>query len=280
MLFQSISKWGSKLYGGESDLKDPIRREMGQDFELGSKEFDVINRRIQGYLRDDESSVDYDRSVDDTLRLIMDETGRWGSSRLSGGNGENEELQFAPSSVRDRFNGRTRNDNNNNNFDRGYRSEDDYNEDIDEDDLLGYCLRLEENNSYLLDIVQRFDEISFQKKYHEVSQVNEQLSKEVDRLKTTNGKIYTSYCDLVDEVKRIRSQRANMNNKDKQLTRENEILRLKLQRLEKLSHNVKKNTEPVLPHRKSQPSVKPTLEQSTDDTIQMLKKKWPEKRLS
>lgn len=294
-MFKNIFQWGSTIRGKEDDYREFPRVEMRQDFDLGSKEFNVINKRIQRYLRDDEVNASYDRDVDDTLRLIMDETGRWSRDAGSELNRRNDDYVYErqlPSAAR----GYQRESQNKTTNTDDFEPNDD-----DDDDLLAYCLRLEENNSYLLDIVQRFEEISFQKKYNEVTLSNDRLEKEVERLKTSNSKVYSSYCDLVDEVKRLRLERSETDKQQQLLARENELLRRRLKRLDTMPE-AKSTLKPALKTELKTESktevnneLKPGVKQEAkrvfrspvkqcnieqDDTMNFLRRSYPRKNLS
>lgn len=229
-----------------------VSRSLGHDDRLNE-----LNQRIQGYLGEDVGDP-----VDDTLRMIMDETERWDSSRNQSNFNARREYQYADSAA-DRNNGSI-----------------DIRNSAGDDELMAYALRLEANNSYLLDLIQRFDEISFQKKYHEVVETNAKLEAEVARLKSTNTKVYASYCDLVEEVRVLRSEKTRSARQMELLTSEIDQLKATRRRLASLETSYDRE-RPVsrTPILKTSTRSRQQNNPKDDDTMKLLREQWPIKRV-
>lgn len=179
------------------------------DINLNQNQLDEMNERIQSYLMDDSLTGE----VDNTLKIIQDETQRWNwsskykssintpiSATASATPKNQTKLQFASDT-------------------------------INNDELLVYCLKLERNNAFLLDLVDRFDDVSFHKKYKELLVANEQMSKEINRLKNTNSKVYSSYCDLIEEMKKIKLKSLTVEKEQSLFIKEIENLKDKINHL-------------------------------------------------
>lgn len=169
-------------------LSFPNNASEDADVYLPKEELSRINDRIKHCLDFD---TDFNEGVDHTLRLMREETQHWQESDDVDNDNDNDNQQqwrqhetpIMPGSIL-QFK--------------------DSSSPVMDDELLGYCLRLERNNAYLMQLVEKYEQVSFKKRYRELMMSNESLQKEYNRLKATNGKVYTSYCDLLEEIKKMK----------------------------------------------------------------------------
>lgn len=162
------------------------------------------------------------------------------------------------------------------------------------DDLVPYVLKLEANNAFLQDFVDRFEEVSFHKRYQDASAENSRLMKEIERLRGTNSKVYASYCDLVEEVKQLRIERSKSEEQRCAIQRELDILRRELKRTARATATTQLprsptkypravRPEPLLSVTRSSKTPYPQNSASDsgppDDTMHILRHRFPAKPL-
>jgi hypothetical protein len=219
------------------------------DVYLPSEEVFKIHNRIRHCLDED---YDVGEEVDETLRLMREETENWGKGQPS------ESLNFSVQSP-----------NNVTTWSKGTFPK----TVTGDDELLGYCLMLERNNAYLLQLVERYEQVSFKKRYSELMMSNESLQKEYNRLKSTNGKVYASYCDLLEEIKRMKEAdkklRQELNaSKETKNSQDAQIRQLKKD-LQRMQVENETSSSKVRELRKSNSSLQKSLSEKEDEMIKM-----------
>ncbi|TID14155.1 hypothetical protein CANINC_004801 [Pichia inconspicua] len=212
---------------------------------ISDNRYRQIRDRIRHCLDDDYDSND----VDQTLNLMRDETERWTNIETSLDN--NDQLPI---------------------------SEYEY-EKIDKtssptnDELLGYCLRLERNNAYLTQLIDKFEQVSFKKRYSELLITNKKLENEYDRLKSTNSKVYSSYCDLLEENKRLKKTNKELSTKlarnDKESESANSEVEEIVSQLEKLKKENESNKKLLKDYRNSKMKLQKDLTEKENEVIKL-----------
>lgn len=218
-MFASVYSW---FHGNDNERVNETKYTLGnrhlyenddiqQGFHLRDEELQHVKDRIKQCLNDDSY---YDTNnlglVDETLRLMRDETRRWDEYHDDHLIPDTKIGDFAADKL----------DKDGNTYDN-----------TDAAELVGYCIRLERNNEYLLQLVEKFEQVSFKKRYSELLLSNERLQNEFQRLKVTNGKVYTSYCDLIEEMKKCQSENESLK---RQLSRSKRDIKEKLSESTKL----------------------------------------------
>ena len=249
-----IRKQGLSGSEPEPEYDEPLHSLEGQmnehgDVYLPSEEVFRIHKRIRHCLDED---YDVGEEVDETLRLMREETENWGKRQPS------ESLNFSlqsPNNVPTWSKGT---------FPKTVTGD---------DELLGYCLILERNNAYLLQLVERYEQVSFKKRYSELMMSNESLQKEYNRLKSTNGKVYASYCNLLEEIKRMKEAdkklRQELNaSKETKNSQDAEIRQLKKD-LQRMQIENETSSSKVRELRKSNSSLQKSLSEKEDEMIKM-----------
>lgn len=200
MVLQRLTSW---LRGNENISEGPTHfnnndfdKGFPEDVYLPDDEGRNIHDRIRRYLDDEATGTNPE--VDETLRLMCDETERWYAQPKN----ETFEHDFAPTNV----------------VDENYTEEE--HDDGEMNELVGYCLCLERNNAYLLQLIEKYEQVSFKKRYNELLASNVKLQKEYTRLKSSNSKIYTSYCDILEEIKKVKSENGDLKKKISQAREE------------------------------------------------------------
>ena len=249
-----IRKQGLSGSEPEPEYDEPLHSLEGQmnehgDVYLPSEEVFRIHKRIRHCLDED---YDVGEEVDETLRLMREETENWGKRQPS------ESLNFSVQSP--------------NNVPTWSKST--FPKTVTGDDeLLGYCLILERNNAYLLQLVERYEQVSFKKRYSELMMSNESLQKEYNRLKSTNGKVYASYCDLLEEIKRMKEADKKLRqeltaSKETKNSQDAEIRQLKKD-LQRMQIENETSSSKVRELRKSNSSLQKSLSEKEDEVIKM-----------
>ena len=249
-----IRKQGLSGSEPEPEYDEPLHSLEGQmnehgDVYLPSEEVFRIHKRIRHCLDED---YDVGEEVDETLRLMREETENWGKRQPS------ESLNFSVQSP-----------NNVPTWSKGTFPK----TVTGDDELLGYCLILERNNAYLLQLVERYEQVSFKKRYSELMMSNESLQKEYNRLKSTNGKVYASYCDLLEEIKRMKEADKKLRqeltaSKETKNSQDAEIRQLKKD-LQRMQIENETSSSKVRELRKSNSSLQKSLSEKEDEMIKM-----------
>lgn len=255
-MLDSWKDWIRKqwLSGSEPEYDEPLHSLEDQmnehdDVYLPSEEVFRIHKRIRHCLDED---YDIGEEVDETLRLMREETENWGKRQPS------ESLNFSSQSP--------------NNVPTWSKST--FPKTVTGDDeLLGYCQILERNNAYLLQLVERYEQVSFKKRYSELMMSNESLQKEYNRLKSTNGKVYASYCDLLEEIKRMKEADKKLRqeltaSKETKNSQDTEIRQLKKD-LQRMQIENETSSSKVRELRKSNSSLQKSLSEKEDEVIKM-----------
>lgn len=183
--------------------------------DIPANQYEQIRERIRHCLDDNYD----DNEVDQTLNLMRDETERWNNVET-----QEDYNDYLPS--------------------MDWKLEN-IDETVDpmKDELLGYCLRLERNNAYLTQLIDKFEQVSFKKKYSELLAANKKLENEYGRLKSTNSKVYTSYCDLLEENKLLKKTNKELTNKLSKNEKESEGTNGEVEKLVKQMEKLKKENE-------------------------------------
>ncbi len=249
-----IRKQGLSGSEPEPEYDEPLHSLEGQmnehgDVYLPSEEVFRIHKRIRHCLDED---YDVGEEVDETLRLMREETENWGKRQPS------ESLNFSSQSP-----------NNIPTLSKGTFPK----TVTGDDELLGYCLILERNNAYLLQLVERYEQVSFKKRYSELMMSNESLQKEYNRLKSTNGKVYASYCNLLEEIKRMKEADKKLRqeltaSKETKNSQDAEIRQLKKD-LQRMQIENETSSSKVRELRKSNSSLQKSLSEKEDEMIKM-----------
>lgn len=235
--------------------------EWQNDIHLSDDTIKSVHDRIRHCLDEDYEEAGMDdgfgryKEVDDTLKLMREETEKWCNPGL-----------------------RALNDNREPN-DALYRDmeaellENKPVEDTQSNELLAYCLRLERNNAYLLYLVEKFEQVSFKKRYSDLLVANEKLQKEYSRLKSTNTKVYMSYCDLIEEIKRIKLENKSIKNRmneDIQKSGQSVMEQNRLtDQMEKLKKENADNAEKLRTLRKNNVSLQRKIAEKEDELIKL-----------
>ncbi|ODQ47074.1 hypothetical protein PICMEDRAFT_71195 [Pichia membranifaciens NRRL Y-2026] len=211
MVLQRLKLW---IRGSEDTSEGPTHfntidfdKGFSEDVYLPDDEVRNIHDRIRRCLDDEETGNN--QEVDGTLRLMRDETERWYSESKN----ETFEPDLAPTNiVNEKYTDREC--------------------DGDINELVGYCLCLERNNAYLLQLIEKYEQVSFKKRYDELLTSNFKLQKEYTRLKSSNSKIYASYCDILEEIKKVKLDNGDLKKKVSQAREEFKAKKTETQKTE------------------------------------------------
>lgn len=236
-MWQKLNPWGS-----ESDFES-----SSTYAKVPNNQFTEIRKRIMHCLDNDYDSGDVD--VDHTLNIMREETEKWSS----------------PTTVFE-FN------------DKVLLQDDNPIEEFklpvnENDELVGYCLRLERNNAYLMQMIEKFEQVSFKKKYSELLACNKKLQCEYDRLKNANSKVYNSYCDILEENKELKSENQEVKKNLLQSKQKTEDTRAETEKLilqvEKLKKENEINKQTIKDYRKSKTLLQKALSEREDEAVRL-----------
>ncbi|GMM47546.1 hypothetical protein DAPK24_041440 [Pichia kluyveri] len=263
-MFEGITTWirsgrnknSANLRGMYEDLSSMPNIPDNGDVYLSDDELRKIHERIRKCI-DDDQYVPIDDTVDNTLRIMREEIDKWYKPVRNERNEKNEEFEQI----------RRLDSSKNINLD-------DFNiGDAENNELLSYCIRLENNNEYLLQLIEKFEQLSFKKRYSELLMMNENLQKEYNRLKSTNGKVYSSYCDLLEEVKKRQEENKMFKEQIKNVSKNNDDKSMKLRKLQieidKLKRENERNENKITDLRKSNNSFQRTISEKEDEIIKL-----------
>lgn len=219
MVLQEFTSWilgrdNSSEGHTNSTNTDFDKGQYSEDVYLPEEEVRNIHERIRRCLDEEDAIINQD--VDETLRLMRDETEKWYN-----GQGDNVPQYISEHS----------NVPENEFVDADYVTE--------ADELVGYCLRLERNNAYLLQLIEKFEQVSFKKRYDELLTSNNKLQQEYMRLKSTSTKIYASYCDILEEIRKFKSENLSLKRKIEQTKEESSTKEMENLRLREESKNLR-----------------------------------------
>jgi hypothetical protein len=225
------------------------------DLYIPNAELKSIHDRIRHCL-DEDDITDY-QGIDDTLKLMRDETAKW----------------YQPIDIlSEQINDPIYDDFNKLSIDKDF-GDNNISNNNESDELLSYCTRLERNNAYLLQLVEKFEQVSFKKRYAELVLTNDNLQKEYNRLKSTNSKVYNSYCDLLEEIKKVKLENQSLKKKinhslDFDRSKDKEIENLNTQ-IKKLNLENGSNQEKLKGLRKSNINLQKQISLKEDELIKM-----------